>query len=308
MVSEAAPPGHSPADPGEGNAPGDRRRALAEALTAARFEVFPAEGVERAAAGLPPGTAVTVTCSPSRGIDASVELVERLAAAGARVVPHLSARLVADAGHLATLVERLAVAGVRDVFVIGGDAKTPVGPYDSSGALLADLARMQHPFTELGVAGYPEGHPLIGADALDTALKAKQGVATYLVTQLCFSPEAVVAWAERVRSLGVTLPIVVGVPGVVDRRRLLRLALRVGAGESTRFLRKHTGLVGKLLAAGGYDPGGLVEPLAAHHEALGGPLRGLHLYTFNEVGRTQTWRKRSLAAAEASENDDPAVG
>ena len=88
---------------------------------------------------------VTVTASPARGLDATLDLTERLAARGYRVVPHLSARLVADDAHLAAIVARLLACGVDDVFVPAGDADPPAGQFDSALSLLTRLTEMGTP-------------------------------------------------------------------------------------------------------------------------------------------------------------------
>ena len=86
-----------------------------------RYEVFPAGGVEDAVAQwIPAGMTVTVTASPTKGLDATLGLTERLAGLGYHVVPHVSARLVRDGAHLADIVARLTACGVDDVFVPGG--------------------------------------------------------------------------------------------------------------------------------------------------------------------------------------------
>src|SRR5262249_48934739 len=66
--------------------------SAAPLLRSPRFEVFPAGGVEDAVSEwLPPEMTVTVTASPAKGLDATLDLTERLARLGYRVVPHLSA-------------------------------------------------------------------------------------------------------------------------------------------------------------------------------------------------------------------------
>ena len=82
--------------------------SIAPQLRNARLEVFPASGVEDAVAEwVPLDVTVTVTASPAKGLDATLDLTERLAGRGYRVVPHISARLVADGAHLADIVARL---------------------------------------------------------------------------------------------------------------------------------------------------------------------------------------------------------
>lgn len=100
----------------------NRPRALAELLSRSRFEVLPLEGIEdEVLAHLTKDTKVTMTASPSRGLEATLDLSERLARAGYPAVPHLSARLVRDREHLDEALGRLHNAGVRELFVPPGD-------------------------------------------------------------------------------------------------------------------------------------------------------------------------------------------
>ena len=150
--------------------------------------------------------------------------------------------MVRDRLHLDELLAAMAQAGVADVLLIGGDATPPHGPYSSANDLLPIIdAHPQRP-TEIGIAGYPEGHPLIDSSRLAEVLEQKSVLASYIVTQLCFDAEALLAWISETRERGVTLPVLVGLPGVVDRRRLLKISIRIGVGPSLAFLRKQRGL------------------------------------------------------------------
>jgi methylenetetrahydrofolate reductase (NADPH) len=255
------------------------------------LEVIPLRGVREQVGVIPVGSVVTVTASPSRGLGQTVDLATDLQAMGYRAAPHLSARMVSDRTHLEKLVTRLDEAGVRHVFVIGGDLE-PKGDFHEALDLLEAMAELGHPFTEVGIAGYPEDHPLISADDLREALLAKAPHATYLVTQMCFSPEATVDWIRAVRSEGVDLPVRIGVPGAVDVARLVRVAGRIGVGDSVRFLTKNRGLL-RVLRPGGYRPDRLIRRLA--ELALDVGVEGLHVFTFNQVASTVAWHRKALA-------------
>jgi len=268
-----------------------RVSALAALLRRPRYEVLPIAGtLEEVGQHVPRDLPVTVTSTPGRGLEATLTLTEELADQGYPAVPHLAARLVRDERHLTDVLDRLNAVGVRDVFVVAGDGP-PIGAFPDAPALLtaiAGLAREQvaHRPTSLGIAGYPEGHPLITAAELDRALFAKQEHSDYVVTQMYFDPDAVSRWIGHLRSLGVPLPVHVGVAGPVDRLRLLRVATRIGVGSSLRYARKQRGGA-KLLRAGGYRPDALLT-------ALGGGVAGLHVYTLGDVAATERWRQELL--------------
>src|SRR6266571_6705806 len=209
-------------------------------LRSPRYEVFPAASVEQAVLDwVPRELTVTVTTSPARGLEPTLDLTERLTGHGYRAVPHLSARLVRDEAHLADIVARLRGCGVDDVFVPAGDADPPAGRFASALSLLEQLAEMGNPFPRTGITGYPETHPRIDDDITIQAMWDKRRLAAYIVSNLCFDPATVRRWIRRVRARGVTLPIYVGLAGPVERARLLRMAAKAGASESARFLAGH---------------------------------------------------------------------
>lgn len=253
-----------------------------------RLELVPIEGVEEQANHLPKGAKVTITCL-GRGIENSLRLTGRLIEQGLRAVPHIPARLVSSEEHLQEIVQRLGELSVKEIFVIGGDARKPSGPFSSAFELLSAMAEQGHGFERVGIGGYPEGHPAIGDDALLRALLDKQPFATYIVTQMCFRPEAIVEWVAGIRRQGVRLPVVVGIPGIVEKTRLLRISRKIGVGGSARFLRKHGGLAGRFLRFGNYRPDELVGELVPY---VGDPdysIAGFHIYTFNQVESTEKW-------------------
>lgn len=276
------------------------RAAVRGLLEDPLFELIPLANLEAQAATLPPGSAVSVTASPAKGIEATVGASERLAGLGFRVTAHLSARMIRDRAHLRDLVDRLQAAGIGSVFVIGGDADQP-GAYPDALSLLRGMAELGARFGEVGIAGYPEGHPDIADDRLLEALAAKQPYATSMTTQLCFDPGAIGRWLRARRADGISLPVVIGLPGVTELRKLLAISARIGVADSRRFLRKNTRLVGRLVRPGGYDPDALLAglgPLAAD-PALG--VSGVHLYTFNQAETTAAWRRAYLDALDGAD-------
>jgi methylenetetrahydrofolate reductase (NADPH) len=271
-----------------------------EILSRPRFEILPTKGAEDQADHLPRDAKMAVTCSPTKGIESTLLFSERLLRRGFRVVPHIAARLVADRAHLEEILRWFDEHGLRELHVIGGDAKEPVGPYASAFQLLDAMSQLEHSVEEIGIGGYPEGHPLIDDEELDRALMDKQPFASYVVTQLCFDADVILGWISDIRHRGIRLPVYVGLPGVVDRKKLLQVSLNVGVGDSARFLKKQTGLVGMLLKQGGYGPDELVERLAPYAGDKHYDIAGLHLYTFNQVEGTERWRQGMLGPKKAS--------
>jgi len=75
--------------------------------------------------------------------------------------------------------------------------------------------------------------------------------------------------------------------------------MRIGVGDSTRFLRKHFDIIRRLLRPD-YRPDRLVEALAPYANKDGYDIRGLHLYTFDQIEETERWRKKLLAGLETT--------
>ncbi len=275
-----------------------RSSGLQSALATARYELLPTAKVEAVVVEtVPVSTTLTVTASPSKGLDATLDFTERLSAHGYPVVPHLAARMVRDRSQLSDIVDRLVAHGVQNVFVPAGDADPPAGDYPGSLELLRDLTELGRPFPQVGITGYPESHPAIADDIAIQAMWDKRAHATYVVGNLCFDPAQLRTWVARMRARGVTLPVLLGLPGPVERTKLLTMATRIGVGESSRFLAKNASVFARIAAPGGYSPERLLRKLADLFDDPVGGLAGLHLFTFNQVAETERWRRQLLAAA-----------
>jgi methylenetetrahydrofolate reductase (NADPH) len=258
-------------------------------LAHARFEVLPFTRTLEEAAQLPEKVRLTVTCSPKHGPDRSVEVAAGLRDLGHQVTVHVAARMVRDRDHLDTILAGMAEAGADDLFLIGGDADPPLGAYPSAIELLDVIAtHPQRPRT-VGIAGYPEGHPAIPDEALEQALAHKSRHADYVATQMCFDPEALVAWVVRQRENGLTLPVMIGVPGKVSRTKLLELSARIGVGPSLSFLRKQRGI--RALLSKGSTADKLYGKLAPTVDDAQLNIAGFHIFTFNQLLETWRWQQ-----------------
>jgi methylenetetrahydrofolate reductase (NADPH) len=273
-------------------------RLLAGMVGQAYLEIIPTSTILARVVHLPQHSYVSITCSPSHGVEPTLELTEKLRALPdeqrLKLVPHIAARVVRDRGHLREILARLDAMQVESIFVPGGDAAEPVGIYDCSLDLLRDMAEIGHAIEDVGIAAHPEGHPLVNDAELLRLLQEKQPLATYLVTQMCFDPDALLRWLQRIRAAGVTLPAWIGLPGVADVSKLLSLSLRIGVGQSVKVLKKQKGLVRRMISARPYQPDDLLAGIQRH---LGDPelnIPGFHLFSFNDVERTERWRQNTL--------------
>ncbi|WP_327053919.1 methylenetetrahydrofolate reductase [Halomicrococcus gelatinilyticus] len=269
-----------------------------ELLADPRFELMPFDSFGEQMEYLPEGASITITASPSLGLEATIEWSERAAAEGYEVIPHVAARYVRDEEHLDEIAGRLTDAGITDVFVPGGDREEPVGEFESAYELLTALEELDHSFEDVGITGYPEGHDFLSDETLAESMARKEPYATYITTQLCYDPDAVLDWITTVRERGVDLPVEVGIPGVMKYQKLLGISQKVGVGDSVRFLKKTSGILGfvrQLVGSRGkYEPDGLVDGLAPYADDPEYGIRGVHVYTFNQVPDTESWRRDKL--------------
>ena len=270
---------------------------LADMLSSARYEVLPTGSIEaKVLEHVPLGTTVTVTASPAKGIEATLALAESLARQGYAAVPHLAARMISGRTELAEISARLTAAGVRTVFVPGGDQDPAAGDYTCALDLLEDLTALGRPFPEVGIAGYPESHPKIHDDLTVQAMWDKRRHATHIVSNLTFDSGAVKSWVERMRARGITQPVLLGMPGPIDRAKLLSMATKIGVGESTRFLSKNAGFFAKLAAPGGWTGQKFLEEVATTAMKPQSLIEGLHIFTFNQIAATEEWRQEMLSS------------
>lgn len=267
---------------------------LAHLLEQAYLEVIPTKSIMDRLVHIPRHCYVSITCSPAHGIEPTLELVENLRSLPdekqLKLIPHIAARMIRDKGHLREILARLDAARVESIFVPAGDAPQPVGQYSDSLKVLQDMAEIGHNIEDIGITAYPEEHPMINARELMQFLIAKQQFATYLVTQMCFDPQTLVNWLKDIRKAGVTLPVWIGLPGVTDMSKLMALSFKIGVGQSLKLLKKQNVLLKNLISAKPYQPDNLLQGLRPH---LGDPefiVRGFHLFSFNDVERTEKWR------------------
>lgn len=277
----------------------EQHAALRGLVAAPKFELIPLRNAVEAAEALPERAGVTVTASPSHGIESTIELAEQMAATGHEAVPHLSAHMIRDRSHLSELLDRCRAAGFHEAFVVGGDAKDP-GEFLDGLDLLRAMDELGHPFETIGVPGYPEGHADITDARLLEVMIQKQRYASYTATQMCFDPEAIVRWIGEMRRQGVTLAVHLGTPGVADITKLMAISARIGVADSARYLKKNKRMLGRLLTPGKFGPDSLLEGMAPAIADPSANIEALHVFTFNQVAATVEWQRRMLASLDGA--------
>lgn len=283
----SAPPLVPPAEPSE-------VVRIADFLCAASFEATrPSDAeLDALAATAPRGTSIYVSATPARPAEEQIAVAIRLHARGFKPVPHLAARNFASADaldrYLARLVEH---AGVTRLLIVGGDRDTPAGPFHHAREVIESGLPQSRGIREIGIAGFPEGHPRVAQAELDRALAAKieaaaaTGLSAHIVTQFAFSAEPLLAWIARLRDEGIEQPIRIGLAGPASVATLLRFAAICGVAASARALTRNAGLAKHLFGANA--PDAIIRALAAARHGLGDV--AAHFFTFGGLAATARW-------------------
>src|SRR5690625_960952 len=158
----------------------DMKRWVTELMRGFTVETTPgaAAKIEDYGSLLRSGTKVAVTFLPGSDFSGTVTTARRLRAEGFEPLPHLAARSFSSAQALEDGIASLVgEAGVEEVIVLAGAVPKPLGPYDSSMALLESGLLDRHGIKRIGVAGHPEGSPDIPEADLAAALAWKNDFA-----------------------------------------------------------------------------------------------------------------------------------
>jgi methylenetetrahydrofolate reductase (NADPH) len=259
-----------------------------------------ASEIESLAETVPTGTAVYFSAIANRPHHDLIDAATMVRAAGLEPVPHLAARSFASARALDDVLSALtAKAQVRRVLVIAGDRDQPLGELHSALDVIETGLLPGHGIEEIGISGYPEGHPRISTETLDRALAAKMeaaaqiGLTVHIVTQFAFSAEPILGWLRRLRDLGIDHSVRIGVAGPTSLTTLLRYARRCGVKASTQGLARQAGLAKHLF--GNTTPDAIVSPLA--QACAAGELGdvALHFFSFGGVAATARWAAATAA-------------
>jgi len=250
--------------------------------------------LEEARGNIPPGTRINITFLENEEPRMRLEAVRAVKRFGYVPVPHISARRLRSREMLEEYLSALAAEdAAENVLIIAGDPVEPLGPFEDALAVIKSGVLQQYGVRNIGVGGYPEGHPAISESALWSALEGKvaalrqQEVPGAVITQFGFDVDSVLKWLEAVRERGIDLPVRVGVPGPAGVRRLLTFAGRLGVGTSAGIAKKYGFSITNLMGTTGPDK--FILSLA---EGLDPERHGevkLHFYTFGGLKATSDW-------------------
>ena len=282
---------------------GEMTRAVADLIAYGSIEMgaHRPQDARDIAALLPVGTRVYVNHLPRHTLADSLTALRAVRDVGLEPVPHMAARRIASRAETNTFLKQaVKQAGVREVLLIGGDETQPLGPYADSLALLRDGLLAECGVHEVGIAGYPEGHPRIPQAALITSMQeklrlaAEQSLGAYVLTQFSFAPGRVVEYSSELARGFPGLSVYLGISGPTDALALLRYAQRCGVSASLRALRDQGfGAAQRVMHT---DP--REQLVAFAHYCLGQAtcnVVGAHVYSFGGAAATAVWMNQVIA-------------
>ena len=215
-------------------------------------------------------------------------------------IPHLTCVCHSE-GEVQDILERYAAAGVSNLLALRGDPPRDHPNYDRANdafAYAADLVKFIKKFNDsgahpdkrgfgIGVAGFPEGHPLTPNRLVELDhLKAKVDAgADYICTQLFFDNNDFYDFQERCDLAGIRVPIIAGIMPITTTTGMRRMA-ELAAGS--RFPAK---LLTALVRAGSNQES--VRRVGLHYateqcaDLLNHKVAGIHFYTLNQSSATR---------------------
>src|SRR5262245_46449241 len=269
MTTPAAP---ATGQASAGNDPLARIQHFARSASFETTRLSPAELDEVKAAAVP-GAAIFVAAIPSRPLSEQIETAAGLRARGFEPIQHLAARNFESAEAMETQLRQMVdKAGVTRVLMIAGDRPDPLGSLHDALAGIKSGVLQRCGVTEIGISGYPDGHPRITDAQLAAALKDKiaaaqdAGLKVRIVTQFTMSTQPIVDLLKRLRDQGIDLPVGVGLAGPASMATLLRFAKICGVKATAQGAARNVGLLKNLIGASTADP--IVRDLAMS-EGLG---------------------------------------
>jgi methylenetetrahydrofolate reductase (NADPH) len=275
---------------------------IAELVVGGSLEISPRElhRAKEVAALLPTGTCVYIPSLPGLPLARTLEAIAAIREAGLDPVPHVSARRILNRDEFTAFLKKAAVEyGVHRALLLGGDEPRPKGPFTDSLQILEERILADCGVREIGIAGYPEGHPRIPLNALDQAmarkleLAKKQSIGVYVMTQFSFAPSRVVDYCAALARQWPDLPVYVGIAGPTDAAALLRYAQRCGVSTSLRALRNlGTGIAQLVTNTDPQDHLAAVARYTSKREPSN--VVGVHLYSFGGAVRTAAWMSERL--------------
>lgn len=192
-------------------------------------------------------------------------------------------------GEIKAILDEIKGHGIRNILALRGDAPkdnpgwTP-GPdnFQHSSELVAFIRANYGDFFSIGVAGFPEGHPLASDRDFDAQILKKKVDAggEFVMTQLFFDNALYFDYVKRLRALGVAARVIPGILPITNYENAVNFCKGCGASIPQKvhdIFQPIAGDPDKTLEAG------IRFAIDQCRELLAGGAPGLHLYTLNKT-------------------------
>lgn len=218
----------------------------------------------------------------------TIELVIRIQnEIGITAMAHLSC-VGSSHEEIRAALDQLEQDGIENVLPLGGDRPEGYVPPPDAFEYANELIEFIRPSWDFctPAACYPETHPSAPSPEFDLEMLAQkvQAGADFLITQLFFDNDAYFRFVERVRAVGIDLPIVPGIMPVISASNIRRMTSMCGA--------RIPGELEARLAQTGDDNEATLEvgiewATLQCRELLEGGAPGIHFYTLNRSPATR---------------------
>jgi methylenetetrahydrofolate reductase (NADPH) len=216
--------------------------------------------------------------------------------------PHISC-ISSSRTELLELLHAYRDQGVRRLVALRGDlpsgAGGGLGEFRYAAELVAFIRETFGAHFRIEVAAYPEFHPQ-AANAekdLDHFRQKVAAGADSAITQYFFNPDAYVAFLDRIRAMGIEIPVVPGIMPITNYTQLARFSDACGA-EIPRFIRKRLEAYGDDTASIRAFGTEVVTRLCQRLLEQGAP--GLHFYSMNQAAPSEAiWNNLGLGGLRA---------
>jgi methylenetetrahydrofolate reductase (NADPH) len=206
------------------------------------------------------------------------------------VVSHLTC-VESTQDDILRILDRYTQNGIENILALRGDPpaghcgwSAPPNGFTHASDLVTFIKK-HFPYTGIGVAGFPEGHPETPNRLKEIDyLKAKvDSGADYIITQLFFDNGDFYDFCERCVIAGINIPIIAGIMPIITKSGMIRMAeLAAGARFPARLMKavnqaESTEVIEKI---------GIEWATNQVRDLIDNKVRGVHFYTLNNARAT----------------------
>lgn len=175
--------------------------------------------------------------------------------------------------------------GIINILALRGDppqGEASFVPHDDGFVYASDLVAFLHKidgFT-IGVAGYPEKHieaPSLEADIVNLKKKVDAG-ADFIITQLFYNNDDFYDFMDRIRKIGITLPVIPGIMPVTNLSQIERITTMCGAKIPNELMKRLHGCASQNAIC----EAGIEYSIRQCEELMSWGIPGFHFYPLNK--------------------------